>query len=131
MFSLTNRRKTCKQGTQNQTLQPQKRLCEPLHNVKLAKRSVFLSFPSMEKCKNRWERAVVREAPVGKAWPTLLGCREELIQCTTAALCFKAALMFIHFGIRAKKQTEVCLLRLPNSHNGMLTKNTFVMQRDN
>lgn len=36
--------------------------------------------------------------------------------------------MFIHFGIRAKKQTEVCLLRLPNAHNGMLTNNTVMMQ---
>lgn len=48
-----------------------------------------------------------------------------------AALCFRAALMFIHSGIRAKKQPEVCLLRLPNSHKGMLTHNTIVMQRDN
>lgn len=84
----------------------------------------------MEKCKNRWER-VRAEAPVGKAWPTLPGRRKELIQSTTAALCFKAALMFIHLGIRAKKQTEVCLLRLPNSHNGMLTNNTVMMQGDN
>lgn len=84
----------------------------------------------MEKYKNRWERIVVREAAVGKAWPTLLGRRKELVQCTTAALCFKAALMFIHFGIRAKKQIKVCLLRLSNSHNGMLANNTIMMQRD-
>lgn len=85
----------------------------------------------MKKYKKRWERIVVREAAVGKAWPTLLGRHKELVQCKTAALCFKAALMFIHFGIRAKKQTKVCLLRLPNSHNGMLANNTIMMQKDN
>lgn len=137
MCYFANKRRSCKQETQNPTLHPRKQLCKPLHDVKLTKRSVvfFLFFlkvfllwknvridgKELRSEKHQWE----------KAWPTLLGCRKELIQCTTAALCFKAALMFIHFGIRAKKQTEVCLLKLPNSHNDMLTNNTIVMQRDN
>lgn len=118
------------------TPEPRTRQCWPLHNVTWAKHGVFFFLSLLflffvEKCKNRWERVAVTEAPVGKAWPTLPGRRKELIQCTTAALCFKAPLMFIHFGIRAKKQTEVCLLRIPNSHNGMLTNNTIMMQEDN
>lgn len=36
--------------------------------------------------------------------------------------------MFIHFGIMAKRSTEVCLQKFPNSHNGMRMKDTIIMQ---
>lgn len=35
--------------------------------------------------------------------------------------------MFIHFGVTAKRSTEVCLQKLPNSHNGMQTQDTIIM----
>lgn len=38
------------------------------------------------------------------------------------------ALMFIHFGIMAERSTEVCLQKIPNSHNDTKEKYTITIQ---
>lgn len=63
-----------------------------------------------------------------KVEPALPGTDRELIQRATSPLCCNRALMFIHFGITAKRSTEVCLQKFPNSHNGMRAKDTIIIQ---
>lgn len=85
----------------------------------------FLSFPSMEKCKNRWERVVVW-APVGKAWLTLLGC-----PVYNSCPLFQSSAHVYSFWHQGQKADRSVFTEAPNSHNGMLTNNTIMMQRDN
>lgn len=65
---------------------------------------------------------------VGKVELASLSADRELIQSATSPLCCNKALMFIHFGIMAKRSTEVCLQKVPNSHNGMRAKDTIIIQ---
>lgn len=84
---------------------------------------------SKKKKKRWWERVTARITPVGKkVEPALPGADRELIQRATSPLCCNRALMFIHFGIMAKRSTEVCLQKFPNSHNGMRAKDTIIIQ---
>lgn len=72
-----------------------------------------------------------RGSTSGKSLADFAGVPQRADPVDNSFPLFQGSTHVYSFWHQHQNQTEMCLLKLPNSHNSMLTNNTIVMQRDN